>query len=440
MTTWIKSDLVSLTRNHQPAVVFAVFAISICLVTVNLSVAASPAQQAAATDKSLMMFMQWIPLFALAAWAIANIKEPLFALQLRGNPAWWGVLVFCAASALWSDLPGTVIKRSLQNVGMLWIILATAWYFHSRMTFFYGKLLWMMGLLVWLSLMAAVFMPQLGIERAPGIEGTWRGIIGQKNLLGIFCALTLYWCAVCWHQKVIGSNMAVLVCLPALTCLLMSRSSTSAMLTVASVSSYFFLVGVRVRSNSLVLRSVLLALMFAVTVVLGHYFVETELPSSQIFIEPISAFFGKESHLTGRSDIWEIMWGLIAQHPILGMGYASFWLGPGGPSQFVSDLLLWQVPTAHNGYLEILNEVGIVGMLLFISALLWHVANLARLSVHNRPLAASHIGILVIFLISNFSESTALRLFEYLQISLATSMCMAVFQLHSALQKARAVG
>lgn len=440
MTTWIRSDLGGLTRSHQPALVFAVFAISICLVTVNLSVATSPAQQAVAADKSLMMFVQWIPLFALAAWAIANIKEPMFALQLRGNPAWWGVLLFCAFSALWSDLPATVIKRSFQNVGVLFIILATAWHFHSRMAFFYGRLLWIMGLLVWLSLMAAVFMPQLGIETAPGIEGTWRGIIGQKNLLGIFCALTLYWCAVCWHQKAISSSMAVLVCLPALICLLMSRSSTSAMLTVASVSSYFFLVGVRVRTNSLVLRTALLALLFVVTVVLGHYFVETTLPSSQMFIEPISAFFGKESHLTGRSDIWEIMWGLIAQHPILGMGYASFWLGPGGPSQFVSDLLRWQVPTAHNGYLEILNEIGIVGMLFFISALLWHVANLARLSVHNRPLAASHIGILVIFLISNFSESTALRMFEYLQISLATSMCMAVFQLDTALQKARTVG
>ena len=88
MTTWIRSALGSLTRSHQPALVFAVFAISICLVTVNLSVAASPAQQAAAADKSLLMFMQWIPLFELAAWAIPSTEVPMCELQVRGNPAW----------------------------------------------------------------------------------------------------------------------------------------------------------------------------------------------------------------------------------------------------------------------------------------------------------------------------------------------------------------
>ncbi len=434
MNDWLRSDLLTLARTQQSAVVFAVFALAICYTTIYPNPPTELGQAAVALDNSFVMYLQWVPLFAVAIWAVVTSGKPLFRLQFQGNPVWWALLLFCAASALWSDLPATVIKRSVQNIGLVCIFVATAWHFHHRMTFFFGKLLWLMSALLWMSVVIAVLVPKIGIEIAPGIEGTWRGIMGQKNLLGIFCALAFYWCSVCWHQKSISTTAAIMVWLPATVCLLMSKSSTSAMLTVTSVAAYFFLVKFRIRSNSVLLRAMLVLLVVVIPWVLAHYFAESRLPSSQIFIGPISELFGKESHLTGRSDIWEIMWGLIAQHPVLGMGYASFWLGPGGPSQFVSDLLRWQVPTAHNGYLEILNEIGAVGMLIFIVALLWHVSNLARLASFNRPLGASHVGILIIFLISNFSESTALRLFEYLQISLATSMCMAVFQLQAAIQ------
>ncbi len=128
--------------------------------------------------------------------------------------------------------------------------------------------------------------------------------------------------------------------------------------------------------------------------------------------------------MTGRGDIWQIMWRTIENHPVLGVGYSSFWLGPGGPSQFISDELMWPVPSAHNGYLEVINELGWVGFGLFVGLLVHHFARLVVLFRHEREIAAFHLGLLAIFLVSNFSESTALRVLAYLQFVLLFSMIM----------------
>ena len=137
---------------------------------------------------------------------------------------------------------------------------------------------------------------------------------------------------------------------------------------------------------------------------------------------PFSGIFGKSSDLTGRSDIWALMWHSISRHWYLGVGFSSFWLGPGGPSQYISDALQWMVPTAHNGYLEVFNELGFVGVFLFAGMLILHLKNIIHVFNIDRHLTALHMAILLIFLISNFSESTALRVTSFLQFLLFVSM------------------
>jgi len=56
-----------------------------------------------------------------------------------------------------------------------------------------------------------------------------------------------------------------------------------------------------------------------------------------------------------------------------------------------------------------LNEIGIVGLVLFIGLLLWHLVSLFLLMRVDRDEAALHLSILVLMVISNFSESQFLR-------------------------------
>ena len=76
---------------------------------------------------------------------------------------------------------------------------------------------------------------------------------------------------------------------------------------------------------------------------------------------------GRDTTLTGRTDIWDKALGLV-QNPVLGAGFETFWLGD-------RLLAMWKafpvfLPNqAHNGYLEMYINLGVVGLILFLFAL-----------------------------------------------------------------------
>ena len=70
---------------------------------------------------------------------------------------------------------------------------------------------------------------------------------------------------------------------------------------------------------------------------------------------------GRDTTLTGRTDIWPYVLHMSAERPILGYGYAAFWEMEAF-ARHVLDRFQWSVPTAHNGYLDILLGLGGVGV------------------------------------------------------------------------------
>jgi O-antigen ligase len=77
---------------------------------------------------------------------------------------------------------------------------------------------------------------------------------------------------------------------------------------------------------------------------------------------------GRDASMTGRTGIWETV---LSQpnDPILGTGYASFWLGERLEriwKKYPNTPLL----QAHNGYLEMYINLGVVGLVL-LACVLW---------------------------------------------------------------------
>jgi O-antigen ligase len=79
------------------------------------------------------------------------------------------------------------------------------------------------------------------------------------------------------------------------------------------------------------------------------------------FVGSLLEAMGRNSTLTGRTDLWsEVM--SIPVNRIVGTGYESFWLGDRLATMW---RLSGQVPVqAHNGYIEILVNLGVVGVFL----------------------------------------------------------------------------
>jgi exopolysaccharide production protein ExoQ len=82
--------------------------------------------------------------------------------------------------------------------------------------------------------------------------------------------------------------------------------------------------------------------------------------------DPILDLIGKDPSLTGRTDIWAYVIDNISVKPLLGWGYFGFWLVSNPAAMDIAEAEGWFVPQAHNGLLEMLLNIGIVGTFIFL--------------------------------------------------------------------------
>jgi exopolysaccharide production protein ExoQ len=66
--------------------------------------------------------------------------------------------------------------------------------------------------------------------------------------------------------------------------------------------------------------------------------------------------------LTGRAELWNAVMEMIGQQPWFGYGYGGFWLGMEGPSAYIWTLVGWKPPHAHNEFLDVMLDLGLLGL------------------------------------------------------------------------------
>ena len=85
---------------------------------------------------------------------------------------------------------------------------------------------------------------------------------------------------------------------------------------------------------------------------------------------------GKSGTLTGRTVIWEKVIALAEERPWFGWGWVSYWPTWVEPFKSLDTKVGLPVPHAHNAWLDVWFQVGIVGLLVFIPLValtLWRV-------------------------------------------------------------------
>src|SRR5262249_15773198 len=96
----------------------------------------------------------------------------------------------------------------------------------------------------------------------------------------------------------------------------------------------------------------------------------------------------------------------VQQQPLLGHGFGSFWTD--------ARRQLYDIPTSHNGYLDILLELGAVGLALFFAWLLSCARQLHRVLAEDYDWASFGICLLLMSLVYNATESALNSLTEYI--------------------------
>lgn len=146
--------------------------------------------------------------------------------------------------------------------------------------------------------------------------------------------------------------------------------------------------------------------------------------------EPLLALLGRSSDLTGRSDrIWTKVLARAGEHPIFGNGFSSPWI-PTDPAfdGWIRDHDI-TVFHAHNMWLDVLLQLGVVGIVLMAVAygsLLWRswffAVDRPRWDLHAArtfsPLTLLPSLFTVVLLVQGFSESTPIMLWGWMLVIL----------------------
>lgn len=139
---------------------------------------------------------------------------------------------------------------------------------------------------------------------------------------------------------------------------------------------------------------------------LGWYLLSVIVIGALVYFTPlldtILIAMGEDPTLTGRTDLWHDLI-LLQDVPLFGSGYQTFWL-----EDYINTLWLkydFRPNNAHNGYLEVYLNLGLVGFGLLIALLTVSLVRLRRELLARAPASALMVALLAISLFYNWSEA-----------------------------------
>ena len=298
-------------------------------------------------------------------------------------------------SIFWSDFSFVSFKRWVQVFGMVVILVSALLHLdHADETLSFFK--YIIILYISLSFLSVLFVPGAIDWRIPALRGLapHKNILGQASLVSFFLmAYTTYYLPV--KQKFIG----FLFCGLSLVLLIGSKSFTS----ISTLFIITFLLGLFLIDKNIFrpLIGRLFSTIFLSFFLIGIIFIAF---ISQAYIELVLNFFGKDLTFTGRIDLWERMLDQWTNHLFIGSGFSGFWVMDSTIIETLYQEFIWLPNQAHMGYIDILNETGIIGFTVFLLMVTFYFINLFR--VNERNLWKWFVFITVII---NFTESTLFR-------------------------------
>jgi len=191
--------------------------------------------------------------------------------------------------------------------------------------------------------------------------GKIQGLPGNSALLGFLALLGLIVFGVQLASSRRRRVFGVLWMLVAAVCVYLTRSATITVALVAVVVVALAVVAFRLTDSGRA-RGALYGL-FAL-VVAGLVLVGTLLRSQLL------SLMGKGDTLTGRTDIWADVTALAQQRPVFGWGWVSYWAPWAEPFDdlaFEGGVHQYQ---AHNAWLDLWLQIGIVGVIVFAALFL----------------------------------------------------------------------
>ncbi len=331
----------------------------------------------------------------LAAGGLLALGRPTATLLVCIR--YWPVLLlplYCLGTALWSQYPALSARFGLQLTATVVIALLITTGLSARS---FCRILF--------GLFAIAMLASIGLGEVRGDTGAWLGIYGSKNALAgaaaVFVVIALGQALDRGASPSFRLSALLGVTLGA--GLLMLAQSVSALLVVPVAIGAILVISVQHRlqpmTRIVTLAFALLALAVAAVIVASNI---------DILSLALLEATGKDLTLTGRTDLWQIAGGLIAERPLFGLGYQAFWVH-GNPTAEA----LWAMFgidgragfNFHNTYLSNAVEIGLVGVAFQVLVLFGALILTGLWAVREaRPHAALLFALVLMVVVVSFVE------------------------------------
>jgi exopolysaccharide production protein ExoQ len=300
-------------------------------------------------------------------------------------------VAWCALSIIWSDYSFVSFKRWFQLLALVMAITAALFYLKTDEEFlkFFKPIT---ALFIIFSFISVYTIPEALDE-----YGVWRGLSTSKNHLGQAALIGfLVWVFALKNASFLQRAFGLVVIAISLILLFGSESSTAIFaffITLLAATLFYIDNQFKKISAGRVFSFITLTAILSFIV---YAFIATP--------DLVNAFLGnfdEDITFTGRTWLWEDVLREASKHLWLGAGFQGFWVVTNEDLLRLYEIYPWLPKQAHNGYVDLINEVGIIGTAIFLLMIISYFKNVIKL--HQTQIWAWFV---VAVLIINLQEST----------------------------------
>jgi exopolysaccharide production protein ExoQ len=307
-----------------------------------------------------------------AVWLLGGLLSLVFAAlhpwaTLKGALRGWPFIlisIWAFLSVRWTIDPYETIRGVLLLVSAhLFAFALAARYSWQRLIEYVAISL---GILVLVSVALAIGVPRLG--QMQGLhQGAWAGVWAEKQAMGIYGSIALVAAvSLAWR----GGRHLMWWFVAALSVLAIIGSTSRTALVMTAVAFAFGL-WLRLFYRGLLGKVIggwilFIGAILAVPVATGQ-------------LDFILRALGRNTDLTGRTDVWEAVQKIAEMRPDQGWGFQAIFRGKDvmtSPYQWISEWTDFLPANAHSSWLDIYVQLGHVGVALLVVAMVWAWAGL----------------------------------------------------------------
>jgi O-antigen ligase len=361
----------------------------------------------------------YLSLIVLALWVMSS-RSVRWGKVIGRNPALTALIVLGLISVTWSDFPYIAFKRWVRDLGTYLMIIAVMSE-ASPLEAIEKMIRRFCYVTVTLSIVLIKYYPQLGMgyDYYSGAPYTV-GVTTNKNMLGVLCLVSALFFS--WDilrrfaerkDKIVRKLLVIDGGMLLLTLSVLKRAdSSTSLLSYVVALMIMFAARLRWIKESPSRLAIMIPVAAVSIAVIDFLFGIRSLVTSSV---------GRDTTFTGRTNLWAYL-GSLDKNWLLGAGYESFWIGP--RLQAAWKIFQWGPTEAHNGYLEMYIQLGVVGLFALALVLMSFYRRIYRELSKNASYAVLCLSFLIVLLIYNYTEAAfrnCLLWFTFLMLNIAAA-------------------